>query len=431
MANLRTKTLVASLFATALVFAGLGACSGLKSGEDGTDASTSPSGTSTGPERPELLPDGALPDGAEPNLPDGARPSDAAAGRDAQYQFDGGIVPAPTCVGGVSESWVPAPGCIPNAGPGMCTFSKVTRTCKNGNCQKGYCQELDFTAEAPTPPAYVYQVWGAAPDAMWAVGYGVFFWNGSTWSSVDVGVTFDNFTQAYAVAGTTREDVTILTGNFNTGPMTLRRRDAGGVFRSVGQINTAVWGGGLFALGQNRFLVHLGTRGVYLATPAAVTSRGPLYGFASGQHYTNALSGYKATDVLIASAGFDGSYFFDGFEVKKYGPPGHALLYVPDAIAILSSGSKVLLINPTTGTPIGTQVDLPATLAAPSSVWSGIDGTSLDRIFVCDKDGILARRDGTGAWTRETLPATVQMNAIFASPWGDVYVAGSRIMHGQ
>lgn len=426
LAHLRTKALVVLLLSTAATFAGLGACSGLKEGGDGADSaapnvSTSPSDTSA-----------PLPDGAQPDvrLPDGATPPTDATARDAQYQFDGGIVPRPTCVAGVSESWVPNAGCVPNAGPGACTFSKVSRTCKNGNCQKGYCQELDYVAETQSTPTYIYQVWGAAPDAVWAVGYGVWFWNGATWTSVDIGITLDNFTQAYAVAGTTRDDVTILTGNSNTGPMNLRRRVAG-VWRSVGQINTSVWGGGLFALGNDKFLVHLGSRGAFLATPTAVSPLGLLYGFASGQHYTNALSGFKANDVLVASAGGQGTFYYDGAELKAYGPPAHAVLYVPDVIATLSSGSKISLFDPTNGTAIGGPVDLSSTLTSP--VWSGLDGTSLDRIFACSTDGVLARRNAAGTWTPEPLPSvtTPQMNSVWASPWGDVYVAGSRVWHGQ
>ena len=432
MATLRTRLLLVSLCSAAAI-AAFGACSGLKSGEGSGDDSGTPSPSTT---TSALLPDGALLDGAAPPTPDAESQTETGpvdAGQvDAQFQFDGGIVPRPTCVGvgaGTSESWVPNAGC--RTGPGPCTFSKVTRVCKNGNCQKGLCQDLDFTAEAPSNPGkFAYQVWGAAPDAIWAVGYGVHFWNGATWTAVDIGITLDTSTQAYAVAGTTREDVTILTGNHTTGPMTLRRRDSGGVFRAVGQINDRVWGGGLFALGQNRFLVHLGPKGAYLATPGSVSFLGLLYGFAGGQHYTNALSGFKADDVLVASNGLDGTLFYDGTELKKYGAPAHAILYVPDAIAAMSVGAKVNIYNPASGAPIGPQVDLAVELAATGTVWKGLDGTSLDRIFVCDADGIVGHRNATG-WKRETIPTPMQMNSVFASPWGDVYVAGSRVWHGK
>jgi len=415
----------------ACITAALGACQDLKSGQDGADASPDTSST-TPPGEP--LPDGAPGgDGALPPIGDGA----TADARDAQFQFDGGVVPRPTCVGtSTSESWVPAPGCIPNAGPGACTFTKVVRTCKNASCRNGYCQELTFTAEQPSAtPKFVYQVWGAAPDAIWAVGQGVFFWNGSTWSEVDVGVTFDNFTEAYAVGGTTRDDVSILTGNHTIGPMVLRRRNSAGVFKAVNTFQTNVWGGGLFALGRDRFLVHLGSRGVYFASPTQTTFLGNLYGFPGSHHYTNALSGFKADDVLVSSAGADGTFFFDGSELKKLsaggGPPAHAVLYTPDVLAFLSSGTKLDLFDATNGSRIGAQVDLPTAAAAPSTVWKGIDGTSADRLFVCSADGILARRDATGTFTQETLPTPLSTNAVFASPWGDVYVAGSRVWHGK
>lgn len=432
MASLRSRALVVFVGAFASFSVALAACSDLKAGGDGADASPETSPTSIGPLEP--LADGALPDGA---LPDGAKPPTSGdASGDAQFQFDGGIVPRPTCVGNTSESWVPAPGCVPNAGPGRCTFTKVSRTCKNGSCQKGYCQELEFTVEQPSTPAkFVYQVWGAAPDAIWAVGQGVFFFNGTSWAPVDVGETFDNFTEAFAVAGTTRDDVTILTGNFNTGPMVLRRRDAGGTWRAVNSVTAAVWGGGLFALGQNRFIVHLGTAGAYYAAPGQTTFLKDLFGFPGSHHYTNALSGFKADDVLIASAGFDGTYFFNGSEAKKLGtnggPPAHAVLYTPDVLGFLSVGSKVDLFDAVAGTRIGAQVDLPTTLSAPSSVWKGMDGTSADRMFVCAAEGVLARRDSTGTFSRVTVPTPLQMNAVFASPWGDVYVAGSRVWHGK
>ncbi|MBK6464696.1 MAG: hypothetical protein IPF92_27390 [Myxococcales bacterium] len=427
------RPLLALGLAFSLSAAALGACSTLKAGEEGaadgaTDSPTAPTGTGTGT---ELLPDGALPDGATP--PPDAEPDaepDASAKSDAWItQFDGGAVPKPTCVGPNSESWVPEPACVPGA---SCFFSKVTRSCKNGSCADGYCQELDWVAESPkATPGTIYAVWGAAPDAIWAVGDGVFFFNGSTWAPVDIGVTFDNFTQAFAVAGLTREDVTILVGNHTTGPMFLRRRDATGVWRPVAQLNNGgVWGGGLFALGNNRFLVHQGSDGVYLATPTAVNRLGYLYGFPAGHHYTNALSGFKANDVMVASAGGQGAFFYDGFELKSFaGWPAHAVLAVPDATALMSVGSKINIFN-ASGGRVGGEVNLYTESGTTDGYWRGIDGTGLNRMWVVGSKGIVLRRSATG-WAPESIPTPSGMIAAWATPWGDVYTTGGKLWHGK
>ncbi len=409
----------------------LGACSTLKAGGEGQDAATTPQGTSTAP---EVLPDGALPDGATPVEPleDGGVDSAIPDARSDAWitQFDGGKVPGPTCVGtAASESWVPVAGCVPGV---SCSFTKVTRVCKNNSCARGHCQELDWVAESPSAtPGTIYAVWGAAPDAIWAVGDGVFFYNGSTWAPVDIGVTFDNFTQAFAVAGLTREDVTILVGNHQIGPMYLRRRDGSGVWRPVAQLNNGgVWGGGLFAMGNDRFLVHQGSDGVYLATRSSVNRLGLLYGFAPGHHYTNALSGFKADDVMVASAGGQGAFYYDGFELKTFGGwPAHAVLAVPDATALMSVGSKLDIFG-ATGARVGAQVNLYTESQTTDGFWSGIDGTALDRMFVVGSKGIVLRRSATG-WAKETIPTPSPMIAAWATPWGDVYTTGAKLWHGK
>lgn len=413
--------------ALALASASLGACSTLKAGgEEGGDGASSPSGPTSTSTTPALLPDGALPDGAAPPELDAS----ADAKSDAWItQFDGGAVPKATCVSGRSESWVPEPNCVPGV---SCFFSKVTRTCKNNNCADGYCQELDWVAESPKGlPGTIYAVWGAAPDAIWAVGDGVFFFNGATWAPVDIGVTFDNFTQAFAVAGLTREDVTILVGNHTTGPMVLRRRDAGGVWRPVATLNNGgVWGGGLFALGNNRFLVHQGSDGVYLATPTSVDRLGYLYGFPAGHHYTNALSGFKANDVMVASAGAQGAFYYDGFELTSFANwPAHAVLAVPDATALLSVGSKVNIFN-AGGNRVGGEVNLYTESGVSTGYWQGIDGTGLNRMWVAGSEGIVLRR-GAAGWSNETIPSPSTMIAVWATPWGDVYTTGGKLWHGK
>ncbi len=411
--------------------ASFGACASLKDAEDVPDAGTD-SAISSSDGSPEV-PDGQTPEG-DAKVPGRDASSTDANVSDARYQFDGGITPRPTCVGGSSESYVPDVGCKPGTGPGGCTFSKVVRACKNGDCKDGLCQDLDWDVEAPagTKPAFVYQVWGAAPDAVWAVGDGVYFWNGTTWTSVDIGETFDNFTQAFAVAGTTREDVTILVGNFQTGPMYLKRRNGSGMWTSVGQINATVWGGGLFALGNDRFLVHLGSSGLYFSAPGSIPFLGSLYGFAGGQHYTNALSGFKADDVMVASNGGQGSMFFNGTQLKPFGGDGsHAVVYTPDLIAFLDTGQYLDLYEAVSPfNRIGARVDLAVESASTSGTWQGLDGTGAGRLFACGSAGIVMHRKGT-TWVKETIPSPASMNSVWASPWGDVYTAGSKVWHGR
>ena len=412
------------LGAVALAGASLGACTSLKTNEGTADGSTTPSGSAT---TPEPLEDGALPDGAEPPTTD-AGATDSATKSDAWItQFDGGPVPRPTCVSGTSESWVPNAACVPGA---SCTFSKVTRVCKNANCANGYCQDLDWATESPSAtPGTIYHVWGAAPDAIWAVGDGVFFYNGSTWAPVDIGVTFDNFTQAFAVAGLTREDVTILLGNHVTGPMHLYRRNTSGVWQSVAQINDMAWGGGLFAMGNDTFLVHLGDS-VRLVTRTTISFLGETYGIPAGHHFTNALSGFKANDVMVASAGGQGSFYYNGNILKSFaGWPSHAVLAVPDATALMSVGSKIDLWAGDGGR-VGAQVNLYTESQTTDGFWSGIDGTSQDRIFAVGSKGIVLRRRASG-WSKETIPSPTPMIAAWATPWGDVYATGGKLWHGK
>lgn len=358
--------------------------------------------------------------------------SEAGTEADAAAPRDGGTCNSPcatppvaVCSGGNAITYLGQGKCVDY----KCKYTEVARTCKNGSCSGGICQELDWQVDAPAAGKGIYSVWGPAPDDIWAVGDGVYHFNGTGWVPEDIGFAFDASKKAWSVHGTNADDVTIMVSDTNVGPTTLYRR-VPGRWTNVGRVTVPAYGGAIRGMGANRFLVHLGSDGLFLSTPTSIGEVVPMQPFIAGHLRSNSLSSFPGSDVLVAGYGSQGTLMFKNNDAKAYADQATAVVYVPDAVGGIYAGDTVWLYDPGTAADVGT-VQLSVVSGVSDGYWQALSGTSRARLFAAGTKGIVMRRDATG-WIKEpALPSPGGIVHLWATPWGDVYAAGATLWRGK
>ena len=416
------------LVATAVALVAAASCTGLKEGEQ-VDAGTAGSPEGEGGSEDAPTGDGAAGDGAAGDA------GGCASSCNAPMKS--------VCNGGTSKTTL-SPG---RCEKGQCVYPEVTRPCKAGSCRDGLCEELTWSVEYGGATTSLYSIWGTAPDDVWASGDGVFHYDGSRWSPVDVGVSFGaSGARAFAVSGTSRDDVALLVGNVNSpGTHELRRRSAGR-FGPVANIPCNIAGGALFELSPREFFVHCGSSGVFrvgVGEPVPVTkivlNPGSFPGGGS-QPLTNGLSPLLFEDgelqLMIAggSGTGSGSFFYsseDGGRTSSGGPSAVSVMNAKDVFGFLETGLTASLY-PTDGGP-SARFPLNESIGETEGYWRSLVGTGRRRIFAGGSRGVIARHDGL-VWSREAVPdagSGTPIVSMWASPWGDVFAAGKHVWQGK
>jgi hypothetical protein len=401
--------LVTALCASAIAAAGIAGCTSLRA------------------EEPAALADAS----ADAGTPFADAQPDADQNADARTECSTGCnrPPKAGCSAGNALGYNPRGRCVNE----KCVYTAFTTTCTNASCDNGICEQLDWKDVSPVATKAVYSVWGPAPDDIWAVGVGVYHFNGTSWTAEDIGYDFSSFRRrAWSVHGTNSQDVTIMVSDESSSTTELYRR-IDGVWTVVSTLTGyAAYGGAILGIGRDQFLMNLGGRGLWLAKPSTLTninnSMGP---FILGHLLSNSLSATGNGDALVANYGQLGSLLYKSSNdaTSKFAPESTAIAALGDGFGGIYAGNLVWLYRNGAVTQLE-EANIRDLSTETSGYWQAMSGTSLNRIFVGGTSGTVMRRSATG-WTKEpALPNAAAVVHLWAAPWGDVYAAGTHLWRG-